>query len=159
MRKVSTPFEQPPWDVATISFSSASQLAAVRDFVGDHALAAGLPPDRVRGLRLAVSEVVTNTLRHTVGGGVMRVWTDGDEVISELTDNGSFRHEVRAPVEHPTAAGGWGLYITGQVCDEFLCYSRPGRTVWRLVLRRAPRPGAAGPAPARPPEDAGEPRL
>ncbi len=154
MRQVSSPFEPPPRDVPTISFSTASQLADVRDFAGDHALAAGLPPDRVRGLRLAISEVVTNTLRHTSGGGVLRVWADGDAVISELTDSGSFRHEVRVPAEHHTAAGGWGLYSTGQVCDEFLCFSGPGRTVWRLVLSRASRP-----ASSRPPEDAGEPRL
>lgn len=136
MRKVSTPFDQPPADVPTMSFSTASQLAAVRDFVGAHALAAGLAPERVRGLRVAVSEVVTNTLRHTAGGGVMRVWVEGDAIISELTDGGTFRHVVQAPAGRPTSAGGWGLYITGEVCDEFLCYSSPGRTVWRLVLRR-----------------------
>ena len=118
---------------------TVSQLAAVRDFVGAHALAAGLSPERVRGLRLAVSEVVTNTLRHTAGGGTMRVRVDGDDIISELTDSGTFAHEVRVPAGRPTAAGGWGLYITGEVCDEFLCYSIPGRTVWRLVLRRAPQ--------------------
>lgn len=139
MRQVTTPFEPPPPDVATMSFSTVSQLAAVRDFVGTHALAAGLAPERVRGLRVAISEVVTNTLRHTTGGGTMRVWADGDDVISELTDGGTLDHVVRVPAGRPAAAGGWGLYITGEVCDEFLCYSLPGRTVWRLVLRRPAR--------------------
>jgi anti-sigma regulatory factor (Ser/Thr protein kinase) len=133
---VTTPFRQPPPGAAAIAFTTADHLAAVRDFVGAHALAAGLAPDRVNGLRLAVSEIVTNTLRHTEGGGVMRVWSDGDAVISELTDAGTFQHEIVRPVAHPATAGGWGLFITGKVCDEFLCYSQPGITVWRLVLSR-----------------------
>lgn len=136
MRQVVRPFAPPPSGAATISFTTADDLAVVREFVGTHAHASGLTAGRVPALKLAVSELVTNTLRHTAGGGVVRVWADGDAVISELTDGGTFRRPTAEPAVRPAAAGGWGLYITGEVCDEFLYYSRPGHTVWRLVFRR-----------------------
>ncbi|WP_246157533.1 ATP-binding protein [Catellatospora sichuanensis] len=136
MRQVVRPFAQPPSGAATISFTTADDLAAVREFVGAHAQASGLTAGRVPALKLAVSELVTNTLRHTAGGGVVRVWAEGDAIISELTDSGTFRRTTAEPAARPVASGGWGLYITGEVCDEFLYHSRPGRTVWRLVFKR-----------------------
>lgn len=137
MRQVVRPFAPPPSGAAAISFATADDLATVREFVGAHAHASGLAAGRVPALQLAVSELVTNTLRHTAGGGDARVWADSDCVIVELTDGGTFRPPaVRQPVARPAASGGWGLYITGEVCDEFLYHSRPGRTVWRLVFHR-----------------------
>ncbi|WP_196279354.1 ATP-binding protein [Catellatospora vulcania] len=136
MRQVVRPFAPPPSGAAAISFATADDLAAVREFVGAHAHASGLTSERVPGLKLAVSELVTNTLRHTSGGGVTRVWADGDTIIIELTDSGTFRRTApQQPAARPAASGGWGLYITGEVCDEFLYHSLPGRTVWRLVFK------------------------
>jgi anti-sigma regulatory factor (Ser/Thr protein kinase) len=135
LRQVVRPFAQPPSGAAAISFTTADDLAAVREFAGAHAHASGLAAGRVPGLKLAVSELVTNTLRHTAGGGVVRVWADGGAVVIELTDGGTFRRTApEQPAARPTASGGWGLYITGEVCDEFSYYTRPGHTVWRLVF-------------------------
>ncbi|MEV0457723.1 ATP-binding protein [Catellatospora methionotrophica] len=136
MRQVVRPFAPPPSGAATISFATAHDLAAVREFVGAYAHTSGLAAGRVSGLKLAMSELVTNTLRHTTGGGVVRVWADRTTIISELTDGGTFRPPTAAPPVRPVASGGWGLYITGEVCDEFLYYSRPGHTVWRLMFNR-----------------------
>ncbi|MEU8075506.1 ATP-binding protein [Catellatospora citrea] len=136
MRQVLRPFALPPSGAATISFTTADDLAVVREFVGTHAHASGLTAGRIPALKLAMSELVTNTLRHTTGGGVVRVWADGDTIISELTDGGTYHGTAAPPAARPVASGGWGLYITGEVCDDFLYYSRPGHTVWRLVFNR-----------------------
>ncbi|WP_196279165.1 ATP-binding protein [Catellatospora vulcania] len=132
MRQLTAPFEPCPRGVPVLSFDSPTDLAAVREFVCECARAVGLPADRLAGLSVAISEVATNTLRHTCSGGTVRVWADLDTVISELTDSGTF-DSSDCPAE-PGSAGGWGLRIADEVCDRFDLYSCPGRTVWRLVI-------------------------
>ncbi|MEV0459210.1 ATP-binding protein [Catellatospora methionotrophica] len=131
MHQLTAPFTPPPADAPALSFHSQTELAQVRDFVCDCARAVGLPAERVSALRVAVSEVATNTLRHTSSGGTVRVWVDRDEVISELTDSGTLGGGFP---DCTGSAGGWGLRIVDEVCDRFDLYSRPGRTVWRLVV-------------------------
>jgi anti-sigma regulatory factor (Ser/Thr protein kinase) len=91
-------------------------------------------------LEVAVSEVATNTLRHTSSGGNVRVWADGNEVISEFTDSGTFDSGF---VVCPGPTDGWGLRIADEVCDRFDLYSRPGTTVWRLAVNLEHEPPIA----------------
>lgn len=114
-----------------MSFHSPTDLTRVREFVCECARAVGLSAERLPALQVAVSEVATNTLRHTSSGGTVRVWADRNEIISELTDSGTF--EGGRP-ECPGPAGGWGLLIADEACDRFDLYSQPGRTVWRLAV-------------------------
>lgn len=133
MRQTSTPTGPPP-EAAVMDYETVSDLAAVREFVCARALAAGLPQERVSALRLAVSEIATNTLRHTSAGGTARVWSDARAVFAEFTDYGTVPRLKAGQGHEPGAPGGWGLRIAAEVCDEFYCFSQPGRTVWRLVV-------------------------
>lgn len=137
MQQQATPFEPCPADAPTLSFHRPTDLARVRDFVCVCARAAGLPTDRLPALQVAVSEVATNTLRHTSSGGTVRVWADRNELISELTDSGTFEG---GSLDSPARPGGWGLRIADEVCDRFDLYSQPGRTVWRLAVNFDRRP-------------------
>ena len=81
-------------------------------------------------VRLATSEMVTNVIEHTDGGGEMRAWDPQPDV--------PFRVEVedhdQTPPVTPTpqpAVGGRGLSIVAAVSDEW--GSEPnhdGKTVW-----------------------------
>ncbi len=131
MHQLTTPFEPCPADAPALSFHCPNDLALVREFVCECARAAGLSAERLPALQVAVSEVATNTLRHTSSGGTVRVWADRNEIISELTDSGTFES---GSADCPGPVGGWGLRIADEVCDRFDLYSRPGRTVWQLAV-------------------------
>ncbi|MEU8075118.1 ATP-binding protein [Catellatospora citrea] len=137
MHQLTTPFEPSPADAPALCFHSPTDLAQVREFVCECARAVGLPAGRLPALQVAVSEVATNMLLHTASGGTVRVWVDRDELISELTDSGTFEGRCS---DCPGPAGGWGLRIVDEVCDRFDLYSRPGRTVWRLAVSLDGRP-------------------
>lgn len=133
MRQVAEPFTPPPGHAPVATFSTADDLAAIRQFACERALAASLLPQRVAALEVAVSEVATNTLRHTEGGhGTIRVWADTDYVICEITDSGTFSLR-RRPADQQ--AGGWGLDIATDLADEFYLHSQPGCSVFRLLFR------------------------
>jgi hypothetical protein len=89
-------------------------------------------PDRFADLRLLVSELVTNSLRHAgladpgtrlelrVKAGVIRV---------RVSDRGSgFEPRVRTP--HPRQRWGWGLLLVDRLADRW--GTRPGdpSSVW-----------------------------
>lgn len=133
LHQVATALSPPPPRAAAMGYDGVHDLARVREFVCVHASAAGLPHERVAALRLAVSEVATNTLRHTCAGGIVRVWSADGTVICEVTDFGTFAALKSHRAPDPGVPGGWGLEIAAEVCDAFYCFSRPGRTVWRLV--------------------------
>lgn len=132
MHRLATPFEPPPVGAASLTFETPTDLAQVREFVCECARSAGLAAERLPALRVAISEVATNTLRHTDAGGIVRVWVDQDAVISELTDTGTLESGPRP--DRADGAGGWGLRIADEVCDRVDLYCQPGKTVWRLVL-------------------------
>ena len=56
-------------------------LAALRQFVAEHAVRVGLTVDRVADLQLAVNELATNTVTHANGPGVLEA-----NAIPGLTD-------------------------------------------------------------------------
>ena len=84
-------------------------------------------------LRLLVSELVTNSVRHaaaqpdscvgldvTLGGGVLRV---------EASDaGGGFEPSPRAPGQAQDS--GWGLYLVDRIADRWGVARSDGTTVW-----------------------------
>jgi anti-sigma regulatory factor (Ser/Thr protein kinase) len=101
-------------------FSSAHDLWSIRQFVEGLALKAGLAPQRVSDLCMAVNEVATNTLVHTGRGGVLSLWQDPetDSLICEITDSGQLRDRLVGRI--PPAPGelrGRGLILVNVLCD------------------------------------------
>jgi anti-sigma regulatory factor (Ser/Thr protein kinase) len=99
-----------------------SPAAAARARQALDGLAGELPERRMRDVRLLVSELVTNAVRHAglhagdkirllagVTGSVLRV---------EVHDPGR-GFELRAPSPDPTRASGWGLYLVSELSDRW----------------------------------------
>jgi serine/threonine-protein kinase RsbW len=99
-----------------MSYAEADDLKALRAFVAARALALGLPASRVDLLTLAVSELATNTLQHTTGGGRVRVWANAGQLICDVVDRGPTRSFGRKMPE-ADALRGRGLAIVERVCD------------------------------------------
>lgn len=116
-----------------MSYAEAAELAAVRAFVRSRALALGLPSTRADLLLLAVSELATNTLQHTTGGGTVRLWAAADELICDVVDQGPVRTFGRA-MPPGDAVGGRGLAIVERVCDVVTTTAGPEGTMVRLRL-------------------------
>jgi anti-sigma regulatory factor (Ser/Thr protein kinase) len=116
-----------------MSYAEAGDLAAVRAFVSAGAMARGLPAHRVELLALAVSELTTNTLQHSTGGGRVRVWAQAGRLICEVVDQGSMRALGR-PMPSSDAVRGRGLAIVERICDEVSIAAVPEGTVVRIRL-------------------------
>jgi len=96
------------------------------------------------GLRLAVSEVAANTLRHTRSPGTLAIWHDADEVVCEIHDEGTITDPLagsRRPP--PDASGGHGLWLVRQVCDLVELTSDANGTTVRMHMALR-QPGAGG---------------
>ena len=116
---------------------SVTSLRAMRGFVADHGRSAGLDANRAADLVLAVSEVATNSVLHGGGGGHLRAWQEGNQLICEVRDNGRFDHPLVGR-ERPTddQSSGRGLWLVNHVCDLVQIRSYPIGNVVRLHVRR-----------------------
>lgn len=117
----------------TMSYAVSGDLRTVRAFVAARAAALGLPAERVESLTLAVSELTTNTLQHTAGGGRVRLWADGDHLVCDVVDSGSARTFGRL-MPSAEALRGRGLAIVERVCDEVAVSVVPDGTMVRVRL-------------------------
>ncbi len=100
------------------SLEYADDLRQVRALVAAFAQRAGLAPARCTDLVIAANEVAANTLRHSGGTGIVRLWSAGNEVLCQLEDNG-FIADPLAGHWRPgrDLPGGQGLWLVNQVCD------------------------------------------
>ena len=78
-----------------------------------------LDQDTVDVIRLLVTELVTNSVRHAGAQAVdMRVHVTGEQVRLEVTDRGpGFEFARRTPGQDPE--GGWGLYLVDRLADRW----------------------------------------
>jgi serine/threonine-protein kinase RsbW len=112
--------------------------AAAREAV-DVALAGRLAHDGLAELRLLVSELVTNAVRHSglAAGAPIRMLIDtGDGRLRiEIVDGGR-GFEPRPPEPDPTRASGWGLYLVAQLADRWgVEPADPGTLIWFEIDR------------------------
>lgn len=93
-------------------------MGALRQWVAAHAARAGLGPEMTEELVLATHEVAINSVVHGGGGGICRIWTDGDAVVCEVDDKGVLESPL-AGRERPAAgqSDGYGLWLANQLCD------------------------------------------
>ncbi|GAA2898422.1 hypothetical protein Acy02nite_84380 [Actinoplanes cyaneus] len=120
-------------DTDGMTYTEPDDLRTVRVFVADRARALGLPAARVDLLTLAVSELTTNTLQHTGGGGHIRVWAENGRLICDVVDGGGPRPFGRA-MPAAEAIRGRGLAIVERVCDAVYTSAVPGGTLVRICL-------------------------
>jgi anti-sigma regulatory factor (Ser/Thr protein kinase) len=130
------PLPGPPDHAATMGID-ADALVVLRKFVTDRAGAAGLHPDRVLDLAIAVNELATNTLEHGGGDGRLAVWPEDGHLVCQLRDSGHIKDllagRIPAPADQPR---GRGLILVNQVCDLVRVHTTPDGTTIRLQMRR-----------------------
>jgi hypothetical protein len=80
-------------------------------------------------VELAASELVTNVVKHTQGGGLLRLWTGHPTIRVEVEDTSS-----QAPVLSDDFLAGWGrsgLAIVGLLCNRWgFSANDHGKVVW-----------------------------
>jgi anti-sigma regulatory factor (Ser/Thr protein kinase) len=106
--------------------------AAARHAV-DH-LTDRLPPAQLGDVRLLVSELVTNSLRHADLAAEDRIHLAvdvRDEVVRvAVTDSGK-GFEFQGPAEDPETVEGWGLYLVATLSDRWgIERAEHGTAVW-----------------------------
>jgi len=127
----------PAADAESVVFDG--NLRLVREFSARHARAAGLHPDRISDLVLAVSEIAANSLGHAAGGGVIRCWCTNSELLCQIEDSGQIGDPLAGRrYQSPEAAGGHGLWLTNRLCDLVETRTGPAGTTTRLHMRRRP---------------------
>jgi serine/threonine-protein kinase RsbW len=101
----------------------AESVPRARAAVADFARQAGLAKDRIEGLRLAVSEAVTNVVRHAYPSspGTIAVTANraSDELWVLIADQGRGH---QSPSHNPGL--GFGLGIIANECDELVILER-----------------------------------
>ncbi|MDG4810463.1 ATP-binding protein [Micromonospora sp. WMMD1120] len=117
----------------TMTYRVATDVRALRAFVSAGALERGLSAERVELLTLAVSELATNTLQHTTGGGRVRLWAESGQLYCDVVDQGPTRSLGRS-MPSADAVRGRGLAIVEQICDDVAVLASPGETVVRIRL-------------------------
>jgi anti-sigma regulatory factor (Ser/Thr protein kinase) len=108
--------------------SSPSAPARARGALEE--FAPSVPPERLRDVRLLVSELVTNAVRHA-GGDVVRlvVRLTGRVLRVEVHDPGS-GFELRDAPTDPFRASGWGLVLVAELADRWGVDHDPRTRVW-----------------------------
>ena len=94
--------------------------AAARHALED--LSDRLPERRLRDVRLLVSELVTNAVRHAglkAGDRIRLLVSLRDAVLRVEVDDPGTGFELRPPQPDPARASGWGLYLVEQLSDRW----------------------------------------
>jgi anti-sigma regulatory factor (Ser/Thr protein kinase) len=110
------PLPEPPAAAVVVDFSAAD-LALVRRLATQHAVAAGLG-ERATDLALAADELATNSVRHSGGEGVLRLWRQDRALVIEVSDQGHLDDRLvgrRRPAR--SQFGGRGLWLVNQLSD------------------------------------------
>jgi anti-sigma regulatory factor (Ser/Thr protein kinase) len=112
-------------------------LSMVRARMHWEGTAAGLGPDRVEDLVLAVNEVASNSIEHGGGRGVISAWSDARyAVVCQVNDSGCITDPLvgrHAPGPDLEARG---LWLVNQLCD--LVEIRSGGNGTSVRLRMNP---------------------
>ncbi|WP_405935105.1 sensor histidine kinase [Streptomyces longwoodensis] len=105
---------------------TSGDLPALREKIAACAEQLGLGDRRLRELRLAATEVATNSIRHGGGQGVLRTWSEDHRLVCEFRDAGYIADPL-AGRSRPdrTQIGGRGLWLVHQLCDLVEIRSTP----------------------------------
>jgi anti-sigma regulatory factor (Ser/Thr protein kinase) len=106
---------------------SARRARGALDAIGGR-----VPPPLLDDLRLMVSELVTNSVRHASGvpdGPIqLRVWMSEDTIRVEAADGGRGFDPQGPPARGGT---GWGLVLVGRLATRWgVAAGEAGTTVW-----------------------------
>jgi anti-sigma regulatory factor (Ser/Thr protein kinase) len=96
--------------------AAAQARRALDDFSGT------VPERRMRDVRLLISELVTNAVRHAGlknGDRIGLVVHVHEAVLRVEVDDPGSGFELRPPKPDPARASGWGLYLVDELADRW----------------------------------------
>lgn len=97
-------------------------------------LAGAMPDDQLAVLRLLVTEVVSNSVRHGAEDEESRISLDveiyANAVRVAVTDPGPGFDAPASPQPHPDRPGGWGLCLVDRLSSRWGVARERGTQVW-----------------------------
>jgi anti-sigma B factor antagonist len=126
---VDHPDELPAADTIDVELES-TPAAPARARGALDGLEGRIQPERMRDVRLLVSELVTNAVRHAEGEAVrLVVAVTGTLLRIEVHDPGR-GFELKPPPDDPLRASGWGLVLVEELADRWGIDHHPRTRVW-----------------------------
>jgi len=123
----------PPRSRPEVFAFGLTELGEVRRLVAVAAERSGLAPRAVADFVTAASELAANSVAHGGGGGTLRLWTEGDELLVEVEDRGLIEEPLVGRLRPEISQeGGRGLWLANQLCDLVQIRSGRGGTTVRL---------------------------
>ena len=150
--------DDPPPGTVTLIYRE--NQAAVRRWAADRARRAGLAPERVGDLVIAVGELAGNTLLHTSRPGTLTIWEADGKIICQVQDSGQINDPLAGTrrLDPADPGRGRGLWVVNQLCDLVEMRTGTGGTTIRLHMRLPAQPGHEQPE-TRPPRGSTGRRL
>jgi anti-sigma regulatory factor (Ser/Thr protein kinase) len=125
-----------PGDASLLRFGR-DDLATVRTFARAAGERHGMHGSRLEDLVLAINELATNSIRHGGGGGALRAWGDGRDLLLEVADAGYVADPLLGRERAPSDRfGGRGLYLVHHLCDLVQMRSSERGTTVRVRMAR-----------------------
>lgn len=108
----------PPERAVTLDCASPSDVALARRMVRLHGAEAGLHPDLVADMALAVTEVLTNALVHGDPPALVHIYDEEATWVCHVQDGGAGVADPLTGLLPPTepADHGYGLWLARQLC-------------------------------------------
>jgi anti-sigma regulatory factor (Ser/Thr protein kinase) len=121
-----------PRQATELAFSN-DDLGRLRHLVASWAQEHSLAFEGGEELVLAVNELATNSIRYGGGGGMLRLWREGESLLCEVQDGGRMQAPLVGRIRpKPHANCGRGVWIANQLCDLVQIRSSPAGTVVRV---------------------------
>jgi anti-sigma regulatory factor (Ser/Thr protein kinase) len=113
-----------------------NSIAWARRYIGEMAARAGLDVDRTDDMVTAVNELMSNSIEHGGGSGMLRSWVAGESLVFEVEDGGHVNDPLAGRVR-PDSFGerGRGLWMVNQLVDLVQLRSAPDATTIRVHVR------------------------
>lgn len=127
------PLPVPPSEAVTLPVDT-DDLSALRAFGAKRARELGIDRHRMNDLLVAMTEVVTNAIRHGRPPIACRMWREDDDIVVDVTDAGWWRPD---PVPgfippDPASLSGFGLWGVRMLCALVQLRTGPAGTAVRL---------------------------
>jgi serine/threonine-protein kinase RsbW len=136
--------------------SELARMVDARTWATSHARAAGYDDEAVNAVGLALTETLSNVIRHRYRGEAnheIRVELDADpqRIVLSVRDWGDFDPAAYTPADlDQPRDGGYGIYLIRALMDEVHCVQTSGGDAELSLVRYHDRPPAGPVSPARP---------
>jgi anti-sigma regulatory factor (Ser/Thr protein kinase) len=115
-------------------FAGARSLAWTRRQVLVRARLAGLPPERSYDLVMAVNELVTNSITHGGGNGLLSIWQEEGHLVCDVHDRGRLDDRTGRRTPSLSWRYGRGLWLVHSLCDLVQLRSSQAGTTARVHM-------------------------